>query len=254
MTMKKKLILPLLAIAFTSPAMASMIYIDKSKTDEYDSYVRYSGSIVNVSESACKSNGDYCWRHDGRCDQPMDNSYSAETCENYCERREYSAYVIDYSSNEWGCGCATKRDPGWQPYKTGVLRYYSLKLSAKTRCEIPDQATDTCKCEAGYYRSSSTTSCSSIQCTICPTNATCTNGITFNCTNGYYRNGTVCTKCPDSKTGGLGWDTNGNGIAAVGGNESITYCAIAPGTVLRDTTGTFKIDEEESADGCEYSE
>lgn len=246
--MKKLAILPLI-LAYATYAHATPPYLDKSATTRYTNYMSLGSQTINYSESDCKSNIDTCWRDDiGKCAVPSDNSYSGDICANLCEHREYTAYIIDSQTGEFGCACEKVANLGWQPYKTGVLRYYEVKTSSISQCsQITNVATDKYKCDKGYYGPNNDPN----GCKACPANATCNGGTSFYCNNGYYRNGNACTICPDSKTGGLGWDANGKGVAAVGGDE-LSWCAIAPGTTLRDATGTFTIDNN-SVDGCEYT-
>ena len=179
----------------------------------------------------------------------------------YCSDNGYNVFVYDYSSSantvKWACACA--RDTSfveWRTYSTSVLRKYSPTLGAN--CAITATATSEYKCAPGYYGPGNSAS----GCKVCPSNATCDgrtissgNTTTFVCNYGYYKNSTNtgCIKCPDSKEGGLGWDANGNGVAAGNGIDDIELCEIMDGTVLYDNTGKFIMDNGDNSDGCTYT-
>jgi len=246
--MKHFLILPVL-LTCALPAHANITEYDISQTSKYSQMSSMGAVTTSDSESACKLNDNLCWRDDkGFCARPEDNSYSAPTCREICKNHGYTAFIRSETSNEWGCACdgaATIYE--WRSYSTGVLRQYNLTMNHN--CTRDAVATNNYRCASGYYGTAPS------GCKICPANATCSGGSTFYCNSGYYKNSnkTGCNKCPDSKEGGLGWDSAGNGIPAINGDETIEWCAIAPGTTLHDSTGTFIIDEEETVDGCEYA-
>ena len=91
-------------------------------------------------------------------------------------------------------------------------------------------------CETGYY-TTATSGSASMTCTICPANASCagTDGIitNFKCRQGYYKDGTGCTRCPSS--GGIYGTTESTGAT------SITECYLPSGSTGTDSTGTFTV-------------
>lgn len=82
-------------------------------------------------------------------------------------------------------------------------------------------------CEEGYY---GTPTGRLDTCTACPSNATCGGGSTFSCNKGYYKNGSLCSRCPAS--GGVYGTTSGTGATA------ITECYIPADSTFSDSTGS----------------
>ncbi|MDE6477919.1 MAG: hypothetical protein K2L94_01565 [Alphaproteobacteria bacterium] len=215
------------------------------------------GGTKEPTTTLCDTNTyGYCWLWGDLC---VSNGFGNDTpgyCTQRCAEQGYDILVYDMNNNyEWGCACV--RDTSfqeWQKYSTRRMQKYTPTYRndmTAGKCTVTATPTGEYRCAAGYYG----TATSEATCYTCPTNATCSGGTTFMCNNGYYKNAakTGCTKCPDSKTAGLGWDANGNGVAAVGGGDDIGWCAIASGTVLHDNTGTFIVDpDNELSDGCEY--
>ncbi len=165
-------------------------------------------------------------------------------CADVCGAMGYDAFVSGYQDGTYGCAC--QYDDEWRDYKTGVLRRYTREYQNGRGCV--DVALDEYKCASGYYGTAPN------GCKVCPANARCTGGLTFYCDWGYYLNAakTGCNRCPDSKEGGLGWDANGNGVAADNGVESIDLCEISVDTVLYDNTGTFEVTDDGVGNGCLY--
>lgn len=220
----------------------------------FDTYVQYGAQANNTSYCAAQEYG-YCLWYPDNYDICLTNGSGHDkfdTCANVCENTGYDVYVIDISTKEWGCAC--KKDSSfieWRTYSTRRERRYTPQYTSGATgagCNVTAVATSEYRCRTGYYG----TATSDTACTTCPSNATCNTHTTFNCNNGYYVNAskTGCTKCPNSKEGGLGWDSSGNGVDAVGGPE-LAYCSIPAGTVLHDSTGTFIITDD-AMDGCEY--
>lgn len=216
-----------------------------------------SGVSRNTSASACHDAQaiNYCWIKDRGVCAKNDTGYDGNVyCEDVCTAMGYNVYVTKAVGTKfyWNCACAYDENfAEWRKYSTGVLRKYTQVFGKN--CQITGTALNEYKCAPGYYGPNNSTT----GCKICPANATCPGGTGFICNDGYYINsaGNGCIKCPDSKTGGLGWDANGNGVAASGGGGMIEYCAFYDGTVLYDTTGKFTIDGESvgTSDGCEYT-
>jgi len=169
-------------------------------------------------------------------------------CADVCGDLGYDAFVSKYDSGTYSYGCACRYPNGfveWRDYTTGVMRRYTRQRSnPMTGCT--DVALDEYKCASGYYGTAPG------GCKACPANATCGGSTYFSCKDGYYENDTKtgCIKCPNSKEGGLGWDSAGNAIDAINGDTYKEWCAIGEGTTLHDTSGTFVI---EGGD-CEWSE
>lgn len=220
----------------------------------YNTYVEHnSGGTADISHCINKEYN-YCWQYsEGSTCLDNNSDYDEPgTCENVCNRTGYDVYVMDLNTYEWGCACVKDTSfVEWQKYSTRRERQYTAQYvpgTAGNGCITKSIATSNYRCGTGYYGTASSESA----CLPCPSNATC-NHTSFYCNNGYYKNDskTGCIKCPDSKEGGLGWDSNGNGIPADNGDE-LELCAISSGTVLHDTVGIFRIDYD-AADGCEYS-
>ncbi|MBQ8474011.1 MAG: hypothetical protein IJ500_04100 [Alphaproteobacteria bacterium] len=103
-------------------------------------------------------------------------------------------------------------------------------------------------CGVGYYGTA--TGANNEGCTACtsaPTGAqyTTENSCAWECSSGYYSNGSTstCTRCPNSST--LGWlnselTSYTYGTTATSGATAITECYLKPGTFY-DSTGTFEL-------------
>ncbi|MDE6478190.1 MAG: hypothetical protein K2L94_02990 [Alphaproteobacteria bacterium] len=87
-------------------------------------------------------------------------------------------------------------------------------------------------CKDGFYYYTRTG-----QCATCPSNATCTDGMTFACSAGYYRASTAaiaCTQCPyDSMTSRYG-------TTASTGSTAVSQCYIPESVGFSDDTGEWE--------------
>lgn len=199
-----------------------------------DTYRQITGDIVSgiTNETTCISNNN-CWDLSlNLCFINISDHDLYGYCGDNCTNMGYDVAVIGTPTTP-RVGCACYPDV-WETYGSGALRKYTYtRGSGSNGCT--KTATSEYKCATTHYGSAPTS------CMACPANATCSGGTSFNCNDGYYRNDakTGCNKCPDSKTGGLGWNTSGNGVAGEYGADSITGCFIAEGTKLQDATGSF---------------
>ena len=106
-------------------------------------------------------------------------------------------------------------------------------------------------CGKGYYGNATSETSG---CTKCPANATCTNGIIFNCNSGWYKNdvGNGCSPCPDPKTGPndeKNWTVaSSSRVGSTGimmgqtGATDIGQCYLTNTSVVTDRTGTYEIE------------
>lgn len=216
----------------------------------------------------------YIYMYDTHIDSP--------SCADMCTSKGYDMVVYHQWVKDnkqyvrFACACSLQQSyETWQECGDGKLCLYEVwsdgdGKTGRTTCTQTVKRVDFSKCIPTKYYGTPETGCKK-----CPDNAKCParscnpnrdicDGIGDNakyastyfvCNSGYYTNSTGdgCTKCPDSKEGGIGWDSNGNGVPAVGGDE-LEWCAISSGTVLKDDRGTFILDPNNSlSDGCEYS-
>ncbi|MDE6250297.1 MAG: hypothetical protein K2M34_01520 [Alphaproteobacteria bacterium] len=263
--MKQQLLLTSIALALTisSPAFAAITEMGKcgiTGNCGYTNYAKQSDNTFNTkTESQCIAQADsehICWRTDlGKCQSFTDGGYNPDSqtasCMSLCEKYGYNVYVIT-NGTEWGCACQALGDGTWKDVGNGRERYYSYTFKQDSRCKTisSETATSQYRCKSGYYGNPSS------GCTACPSNATCKGGTgttTFICNYRYYKNGTVCTACPDSAAGGLGTLVSTNKGATADtydeGATSITECYIDglssyDGETFKDSTGTFYLTDE----------
>lgn len=266
MKTKQHLLLPTIAITLIVPANTAFAIDEIGKCSSassctYDTTTyapqHASTSFTNLTQSQCIANyTSKCWRPDvGKCVTYTDNGYFASasnaSCPSICENMGYNAYIYNNSSSEFGCACKKTDNGTWKDIGNGRERYYSYTYKKEGKCNIKasETATTQYRCKSGYYGNASS------GCTACPANASCNGGTgttTFVCNINYYKNGTACTKCPDSAQGGLGTLVNGNKAANAdtydSGATSITECYIDgfnySDEAFYDATGTFYLTDE----------
>ncbi len=259
--MKKHIILTATILALTTHggALADITSALKTDTSGYDrnTYLNMLNGTSTMTEAQCNQNPDYCWRAEiGKCVRMQDTGYSAtnKTCNQWCEYMEYDRYVYT-NGDEFGCACAPDYDVGmWVDSGTGRQVYFEITYTtasiSKCKKKISSIRTNQYRCKPGYYGTASN------GCTACPTNAICDGGTgttDFYCEVNYYKNGTACTRCPDSKTGGNKpfWEKDSNdplvGYTYTKGQNSITDCYIDGlfGLIpMCDSTGCFEMNGE----------
>lgn len=126
--------------------------------------------------------------------------------------------------------------------------FYKNSSNFCTAC--PDNATcddgKTILCNNGYYKSGES-------CPTCPQNGTCKNNA-ITCNNGYYKSGNTCPACPKNGTCKNNVITCNFGYV-LSGEECITICAATtcennPGTGKAMDKHTKRKDSEVSAERC----
>lgn len=202
-----------------------------------DTYTQITGNQVSniTNETTCISSNN-CWSTSLQVCLTNTSGYDMYgECGNNCINMGYDYIVSDNTSTPRTVGCACQTDV-WETYNSSALRKYTYTHGSGTN-GCTKTATSEYKCLTTHYGTAPNS------CKACPANATCNGGTMFQCIDGYYKNDakTGCIKCPDSKTGGLGWNTSGNGVAGEYGDTDITGCYIAEGTKLQDATGSFTL-------------
>lgn len=151
-----------------------------------------------------------------------------------------ATYVANCST-EYSSSCTNSircRCPEGTTFPDSTTHVYSITSRRITSyCDANNKIAPTCTtykttyaCDDGYY--GTPTGNVSGACKSCPTNATCAKGnnSTFICNEGYYKNGSTCTKCPIS---------DGMYGTTATGATSITGCYMPANTVLSDTIGDY---------------
>lgn len=193
-----------------------------------------------------------------------DSSYELCSSTNQC--RTFSAtidgqiYCLEDSSTATsGCNGSTGVQASYLTSK--YCSNYKGVDGYGTRCVVV-------ACQSGYVVNDARTACTSTgyscgvgyygtatgannegctKCTSAPTGAqyTTENSCAWECSSGYYSNGSTstCTRCPNSST--LGWlnselTSYTYGTTATSGATAITECYLKPGTFY-DSTGTFEL-------------
>ena len=171
---------------------------------------------------------------------------SYDTCEQMCQALKNSmpAYGATGDPNEYGVYVYQT----WT-YEETCGAWVGGGMGRLGSCHaVPE---DNYKCGKGYY---GTATSETSGCTKCPANATCTNGIIFNCNSGWYENdaGNGCSPCPDPETGPndeKNWTVaSSSSVGSPGvmmgqtGATDIGQCYLTNTSVVTDNTGTYEIE------------
>lgn len=143
-----------------------------------------------------------------------------------------------YASHELNCNPDTDETFLITHGTRKVIYAAYVKPNCKNGCRCSDCSWySQCTCDNGYYAIGQHTCHTLCNCDgVCPANSTCTDTDTFKCNRGYYKDGPVCTRCPQ-----LG---NVYGTTASNGAKSISECYLPSGTSGSDATGTFEITQK----------
>lgn len=247
--MKNKLIL-IAAIATITPNMAraGLVATPGSTLGSYCYSDTFAQNVYAIKLFRCNGADNtyfdfYTSRGGGQCPTTyVNNDMAATFC--YVGTSGNTIYHCDSTSGTGyidACSYCPQRSViqgDWVSIDNGRVqsteKSYTYTSSATYTCTETLATSDTSYgCESGYYTDDKVRS-ATMTCTKCPSNALCGgkgNAVTFRCDNGYYRNGSGCTKCPTLE-GKIPQDGD-----STTGATSITECYIESDIPIADDTG-----------------